>query len=141
MARYQASARSPSDPQIEHNGAPVAGLKTKGNINFNGRPMVANSDGSYSSEKSFSRGTDKGEILVPKIVKGQELSEDAAWSHYKNTGEHMGIFDTPEHADAYAQKTHSRTMKDSSGKINYEAEAAIHPAVSSTPVPKELSGG
>lgn len=102
--------------------------------------MVANADGSYSSEKSFSRGTDKGEVLVPSVVKGQMLSENKAWKHYKDTGEHMGVFDTPSHADAYAEKTHNRTMKNSDGSTNYEAEAAIHAPASPTPVPKGLRG-
>jgi hypothetical protein len=114
------------------------GLRGPGNINLNGRPLVANSDGSYSSEKSFSRGTDKGEVLVPQIVNGKTLNQDDAWDHYKKTGEHMGVFDTPEHADAYAGKVHNRKLTDSKGKPNYEAEAAIHPPVSHTKMPYAL---
>jgi hypothetical protein len=99
------------------------GLKVSGNIDLTNRPVVANPDGSYSTEKSFSRGTDKGEVLVPSIVNGRMLSQDEAWKHYTKTGEHMGIFDTPEHADTYAEKVHNR-------KQGVEAEASIHPPIS-----------
>jgi hypothetical protein len=36
---------------------------------------------------------------------------DRAREHYRNTGEHMGIFDTPENADAYANTVHNRGPK------------------------------
>jgi hypothetical protein len=115
------------------------GLKIPGNINLNGRPITPNADGSYSSEKSFSIGTDKGETLIPKIVNGEELSQDDAIKHYKKTGEHMGVFDTPEHADNYAEKTHNRKLTDSKGNTNYEGEAAIHPPVSHTKLSYQLA--
>jgi hypothetical protein len=86
-----------------------------GNINLTGRPILRNSDGSISSEKSFSIGTDKGEVLIPKIVNGKELTQQQAIDHYRRTGEHMGIFDTPEHADAYAEQVHNRKLTSSGG--------------------------
>lgn len=118
----------------------VPGLRVPGNINLNGRPLVANSDGSYSSELSFSRGTGEGEVLVPRIVNGQLLSEDEAWNHYRKTGEHMGIFDTPDHADAYATEVHNRAPKTAAGTPNYEANAAIRPPIEPIQIPEELKG-
>lgn len=114
------------------------GLRVPGNIKLAGRPVVANEDGTVSTELSFSRGTDQGEVLVPRVVNGQMLSEDAAWQHYKDTREHLGIFDTPENADAYAEKIHNRTMTNANGSTNYEANAAIRPAIAPTPVPQQL---
>lgn len=109
------------------------GLKRPGNIDLNGRPIVANPDGSYSTELSFSVGTDQGETLLPRIVNGQLLSEQAAIDHFRKTGEQMGVFDTPENADRYATMVHKRQPLDSYGRPNYEAQAAINPPVASYP--------
>jgi hypothetical protein len=102
------------------------GLREPGNLDLNGRPVVHNDDGTHSSEFSTSFGTDDGEVLVPTIVNGRFLSVDGkkpapgsyqesdminrAREHYLQTGEHMGIFDTPENADAYATDVHNRTL-------------------------------
>jgi hypothetical protein len=104
------------------------GLVSPGNIDLNNRPVVKNSDGSVSTEYSTSFGDDKGrEILVPTIVNGKFLTPDGkkpkegspeekqmfkrAQQHYESTGENLGIFDSPAHADAYAEKIHNRKMK------------------------------
>lgn len=115
----ESAKKKPGD--LKNQGAALAGTNQKkpeglleqGNINLNGRPILHNPDGTISSEVSFSRGTDKGEVLVPLIVNGKKLTQDQAWRHYLQTGEHMGIFDTPEHADAYAEKAHSRKLSTS----------------------------
>lgn len=126
------------NPQVAQ--AKVPGLLVPGNINLNGRPLVANPDGSYSSELSFSQGTDQGEVLVPRVVNGQMLSEEDAWKHYLKTGEHLGIFDTPDHADAYAEQVHKRVLTNASGAPNYEANQATHPTVAPTPIPAAMRG-
>ncbi len=101
-----------------------------GTINLTNRPIYHWPNGQISSEISFSRGTDDGEVLVPRIVNGKVLSEDQAWDHYKQTGQHMGIFDTPEHADAYAEQVHQRPLH-SSGSAVYvypvEQDTAVQP--------------
>lgn len=71
------------------------------------RPILKNSDGSYSTTSSMSFGTDKGEVLVPTVVDGKRLTEQQAKERYYKTGEHLGIFDTPEHADEYAESLHN----------------------------------
>lgn len=103
--------------------ANVQGLKVKGNINLGGRPILHNSDGSVSSERSFSIGTDQGEVLIPRVFDGKDHTEQEAIEHYKKTGQHMGIFDTPEHADAYAQAIHNRHIPRTPG----EAKQRIAP--------------
>jgi hypothetical protein len=90
--------------------ASVPGMRQPGNIDLANRPVVINDDGSKSTELSFSRGTDEGEVLVPQIVGGKKLSQDDAWQHYKDTGEHMGIFDSPGLADSYAEHVHNRSQ-------------------------------
>jgi hypothetical protein len=109
------------------------GMIEAGNLNLSGRPIIRNSDGSVSSEYSFSFGDDKGrEILVPTVVNGKFLTPDGkkpkpgspeekqmfkrAQQRYEQTGEHLGIFDSPEHADAYAERVHSRKLS-SSGSV------------------------
>lgn len=109
------------DPNL---GVIAPGLVQPGNLELNGRPIVRNDDGTHSSEFSTSFGTDKGEVLVPTVVGGRFLTPDgkkpasgskeekdmfsAAQDHYKRTGQHLGIFDSSENADTYANAVHSR---------------------------------
>jgi hypothetical protein len=117
------------------------GMIEAGNLNLNGRPIIKNSEGSVSSEYSFSFGDDNGqEVLVPTVVNGKFLTPDGkkpkpgsteekqmfkrAQQHYAQTGEHLGIFDTPEHADAYAERVHSRKLSSSGSVYVLPNEAA-----------------
>jgi hypothetical protein len=95
----------------------VPGMVEPGNINLTGRPILHNADGTISSERSFSIGTDKGETLLPLIVNGKQLTQQQAIDHYRQTGEHMGIFDTPDHADAYANQVHNRKLLPSGSPV------------------------
>jgi hypothetical protein len=106
-------------------GPSPKGLIEAGNLDISNRPVVQNDDGTHSSEYSTSFADDQGhEVLVPTIVNGKFLTPDGkkpeegsrqekemfqrAWKHYQETGEHLGIFDNPEDADAYAQRLHNR---------------------------------
>lgn len=82
------------------------GLTSPGNINLHERPVVKNKDGSVSTVRSISIGTDQGEVLIPTVVGKKVVSDEEAIQHYKDTGEHLGIFDTPENASAYAETLH-----------------------------------
>jgi hypothetical protein len=85
---------------------PNAGLLQSGNIDLAHRPVHRNPDGNISTERSFSVGTDKGELLLPLIVGGRVVSRAEALAHYRKTGEHLGIFDSPEAANRYATILH-----------------------------------
>src|SRR4051794_2445682 len=79
------------------------GLQESGNIDLTKRPTVQNPDGSVSTVKSFSINEDGREILLPQVSDdGRMMTEDDAVGQYHQTGRHLGMFDTPEEATAYA---------------------------------------
>lgn len=82
------------------------GMVEPGNIDLTKRKVLNNPDGSFSTESSISIGTDKGEVIIPTVVDGKRLTTEQAKEHYFKTGEHLGIFNSVEAADAYAQKVH-----------------------------------
>jgi len=84
------------------------GQVTQGNIDLKDRPILKNADGSVSTEKSFSVDVEGKEVLIPQIVNGKELSQEAAIEHFRDTGEHLGVFDSIENANAAAEQIHNR---------------------------------
>src|SRR5438093_7930763 len=46
------------------------------------------------------------EILIPGMDTHKLLSDPEAIQQYRQTGKHLGIFDTPEDANRYAQQLH-----------------------------------
>lgn len=92
---------------------PPRGQVAPGNIDLTKRPIVHNPDGSYSTVRSASFNIDGREVLVPTVsADGKRiLSDQEALDQYRRTGQHLGMFDTPENATAYAQQLHDEQAK------------------------------
>ncbi|CDK68208.1 TPA: hypothetical protein ACY3G5_001904 [Morganella morganii] len=87
----------------------VKGMTQQGNINLMNRPKVQNEDGSVSTVRTISVGTDEGEVLLPTVSDdGKLLTDDEAIALYEKTGKHLGIFDNPDDATAYAEQLHNQ---------------------------------
>jgi hypothetical protein len=79
---------------------------TPGNLPLGIRYQVQNPDGSISTVRTLSFGTDEGEVLIPTVINNKVVSDKEAIDHYYRTGEHFGIFKSPKEADIYADALH-----------------------------------
>jgi hypothetical protein len=93
-------------------GDKASGMLEQGNIDLNARPTVKNADGSISTVRSISANFDGQEVLIPTVSDdGNILSDDDAVKTYLRTGKHLGKFDNPDDATAYAESLHDQQAK------------------------------
>lgn len=106
-----------ADPVDEGPDGAVAGLKAPGNIDIHQRPIVKNADGTISTVRSISIGTDQGEVLIPTVSDdGRVMTDDEAVATYRKTGKHLGIFDSPANATAFANSLHDQQAQEYGGQ-------------------------
>lgn len=82
------------------------GMVEPGNINLSTRPVVRNANGSISTVRSITIEQDGRAILIPTVVGNAVVSDKDAIEHFRQTGEHLGIFQNEQAADRYAQQLH-----------------------------------
>lgn len=113
------------------NGA--GGMLEPGNIDLAKRPRVRNPDGSISTISSMGVNFDGREYLLPTISDdGIRLSEDEAIALFQKTGRHLGVFDTPEHATAFARRLSADQGKRLQPQIPTSASNAFKRAAGAT---------
>lgn len=95
-------APPPAQAQMREMAMPVK----PGNIDLNSRPVVKNGDGSISTVRSISIGTDEGVYLIPTVVRGKVVSNEAAVRYFRQTGDHLGLFRSEADAKTYADQLH-----------------------------------
>lgn len=93
-----------------------SGMKKKGTLDpKKAIAKVKNDDGSISTVRTMSVNFGSGEVLIPTVhPDGYVMSDDEAIERYKETGEHFGIFDSPEEATMYGKalsKSHRRLIE------------------------------
>jgi hypothetical protein len=84
------------------------GMLVPGNIDLSSRPVVHNPDGTISTVRSITVGIGPGRfVLLPTVVGQRIVSNDAAIQHWRNTGQHLGMFVNENAADRYAVNLHN----------------------------------
>jgi hypothetical protein len=76
-----------------------------GNITLTARPIVPNSEGSVDTLLSIVFNDGSNEVVAPRIIGGEVVSEARAKAYYVSTQQHLGKFDSGSSANAltYAQ--------------------------------------
>lgn len=110
------------------------GLLEKGNIDIHNRPVVKNPDGSISTVRSMSTNIDGREVLIPTVSDdGRIMSDDEAIDNFMKTGKHLGMFDNPNDATAYAESLHNQQADEYLPRQNQSQQEAQKPQSPSQP--------
>jgi hypothetical protein len=102
-----------------------------GSIDIHSRPVVQNPNGKVSTLRSASFNIDGKEVVLATVTDHGRILDERAQGRaeiigdYLRTGKHLGTFDSPDDATAYAQSLHEQQK----GIIT--RKAPIHPALSS----------
>lgn len=100
----------PPPPPDQFTAVPnPAGQTEAGNIDLTMRPIADLGNGEWATVRSMSINVDGREVLIPTIgPDGKPLSNDEAVAQYEATGKHLGIFNNPTNATAYAIALHNQ---------------------------------
>jgi len=116
-AKPPTAAKVPAKPSVAATlpANPPVKPTVSGNIDLSKRKPVTLPSGEQATVRSISVGFDDGEVLIPTIGPNGENWDpdtdegyDAAVSHYKKTGQHLGKFKTPDEATAYGEWLHNQ---------------------------------
>ncbi|WP_301963254.1 hypothetical protein [uncultured Megasphaera sp.] len=100
------------DPAVYTIDEKFPGMVKEGNIDLASRPVVHLPDGSIATVRSIGVNIDGKEYLLPTVSQdGRLLSNDEAVDEFKRTGKYLGIFDSPEASDRYAEALHNQQDK------------------------------
>lgn len=127
------------------------GMVAPGNIDIANRPQVKNPNGSISTVRSIGANVDGKEVLLPTIgPNGENWTNEQAVNNYRNTGQNLGTFATPEASDQYAQQLHnqqasmyqgfSNNPMDKYSKENNPVQQTTTPAMSLSQAKKAIYG-
>jgi hypothetical protein len=102
------------------------GLLQRGNLNPYERQIMHNipgpegsGQGGISTLRTTILGTDKGFLLLPSVTPDGRLlnSTQEIMDQYRRTGQHLGIFDSPQNADAYDRMLHQNLRPPALGRM------------------------
>jgi len=104
-------------PTLLKQAGHLRGWKQPGNIDLLRRPSVPNPEvGGMSTVYSMAIGTDAGTVLIPRISpEGAFLSPQEAIQRYRETGQHLGVYEDQYAADVAAERIHEQQA--ASGKM------------------------
>ena len=87
-------------------------LVEPGNLDLDNRPEVEMPDGAKASIYSMSINVDGNEVLIPRVSEdGRLMTEEEATKEFERTGNHLGVFRSPEAATRYAKALHKDQAK------------------------------
>lgn len=97
------------DAKIRALHANTPGMLEMGNVNLTDRPELPMPDYGHGTVRTSTFGIDGDRTaLLPTIINGIQYSPEEAFQHFKDSGEHLGIFESRKAADAFDKALHEQ---------------------------------